>query len=94
MLDVYHNVGGNALHNNLPLLRPPTGFVVHSLQQVLNDLDSSGGYNQLIEFVDRVDQMSTDYANPTIRKECGRLAEGLEMQLPYILLGQVEVINV
>lgn len=91
MLDRFHNAGDEALHNNVPLLAPPSVFTIHCLQQGINDLDSVGQYNQLIEFVDRVDQWSTKHANSAVRKECGRLAENMELQMPYILQGQVEL---
>jgi hypothetical protein len=94
ILNGYHYAGKpEGLHENVPLLRPPTMFVIHCLQQVINGLDSSGQYDQLIEFVDRVDQFSTEHANRGVRKECGRIAENLECQMPFILRGQVEVVN-
>lgn len=94
MLNEHHYAGRpSGLHENVPLLRPPTMFVIHCLQQVINDLDSCGQYNQLIEFVDRVDDMSLHHGNSGVRKECGRLAENLECQMPFILAGQVEVVQ-
>jgi len=90
MLDVFHNEGPDALHKHVGLLRPPDGFVLHALQGVLNDLDSMGQYNQLIEFTDRVDTLAHASGNLIIRKECGRISENLALQMPYILLGQVE----
>ena len=94
MVNEYHYSGKpQGLHENVPLLRPPTMFVIHCLQQVVNGLDSSGQYNQLIEFVDRVDDMSLHHGNSGVRKECGRLAENLECQMPFILRGQVEVVQ-
>jgi hypothetical protein len=94
MLDEFHNTTDKALHNNVGLLAPPQQmFVVNLLQGIINDLDSCGQYNQLIEYVDRVDGLSTTSNNAVIRKECGRMAENLEMQMPYILQGQVELVH-
>lgn len=93
MLDRCHNVGSLALHNNVELLRPPTGFVLHVLQTVVNDLDSGGQYDRLIEYVDRIDDLAIHAGNAIIRKECGRMAENLEMQMPFILAGQVELVR-
>ncbi len=93
MLDIYHNTGDEALHNNVILLRPPPLFVINSLQSVINDLSPGNRYDQLIEFVDTVDYMSTHNASAPVRKECGRLAENMEQQMPYILRGQVELVR-
>lgn len=92
MLNEYHYVGKpNGLHENVPLLRPPTTFVIHCLQQAMNDMSSAGQYNQLIEFAEIVEDFSTGHANSGVRKECGRVSENLQLQLPYILQGQVEL---
>jgi hypothetical protein len=94
MLNDYHFPGPEeALHTNVELLRPPPTFVAHSLQEVIDNIDSGRHYDRLIEFVDRVDQLSTSSSNGIMRRECGRLAEGMELQMPYILIGQVEVIR-
>ena len=93
MLDIYHNTGDKALHPNVELLRPPTGFVLQCMQSVINNLEYGNQYDRLIEYVDRVDDMALHAGNLIIRKECGRMAENLEMQMPYILRGQVELIQ-
>ena len=91
MLNVYHYSGKpEGLHENVGLLRPPEGFVLHCMNRVIADLDSVGQYNQIIEFADRVEDLSLHSGSGEMRKECGRIAENLQLQLPYILRGQVE----
>ncbi len=93
MLNIYHYPGTpEGLHQNVPLLRPPKEFTVHCLNRVIRNLDSPGQYDQLVEFADRVDEMSISHANSDVRRECGRITENLQLQLPYILRGQVEVV--
>lgn len=86
-----HFVGNPyAVHEHVEPLHPPRGFVVTSLRQVIHSLDH-GGYDGLIEFTDKVEHMSLTHGNKEIRKDCGRIADNLQRQMPYILLGQVEV---
>jgi hypothetical protein len=95
MLNEFHHAGlPESLHTNTELLHPPELFVSFILQQTIESLDTTNPYDQLVEFAERVDYMSSKHRNTVVQKDCGRISEGLKKQLPYILRGQVEVIDV
>lgn len=90
MLNKYHYEAPDGLHKHVERLHPPALFVAHILKQTIQNLDH-GGYDGLIEFTEKVEDMSLRHGNSEVRKDCGRITDNLQRQMPFILLGQVEI---
>ena len=90
LLNEYHyDNSPNGLHRHVELLAPPPLFVIHCLQEAINKIRAER-YDRLIEFAENVEHMSLRHGNSVVRKDCGRISDNLQRQLPFILEGQVE----
>ena len=91
LLNEFHYAGSpNGLHRHVERLHPPAGFAVVCLKQVISNLEHRS-YDGLIEFAEKVEHMGLKHGNSEIRKDCRRISENLQQQLPFIIEGQVEV---
>ena len=91
ILNRYHYAGSpDGLHRHVERLHPPQLFVMTQLKEVIHNLEHTG-YDGLIEFAEHVEDMGLNHRNTVVRKDCARISENLQRQMPFILLGQVEI---
>ena len=106
MLKVWHNLGKNALHSCIPLCPKPNKELMCLLRQnryqqieadkvaVAQGLQPATPYDNFIDMNLYVHQIAETTENSGLQRVAWRVANNLEMQSEFILLGQIERVEV
>ena len=86
---IWHNLGSNALHNNVANLRIPSRELRHVIRGNIQESAGENVYDRYVDMVGAVANVADYSANPAMRKEAGRVSRNLREQSFYILNGQV-----
>jgi len=86
---VWHNLGANALHNNVANLRIPSRELQHVIRGNLQESVGENVYDRYLDMVQVVANVADYSLNGAMRKEAGRVSRNLREQSFYILNGQV-----
>lgn len=96
MFKIHHNLGKSALHPNAPHLPKPGKELAYMLRQrryeQMNDPDTTI-YDDLIDTNSYIHDLAQVSNNAGIQQQAGRIAKAFELQMPYILLGQVVTVD-
>lgn len=99
MFKEWHNQGKRCLHANAPHLPKPGRDLAYMLrafryeQMAEAEITPISPYDQMVELNDYIHDLAETSENRGIQKQATRIANALELQMPYILGGQVEVIR-
>lgn len=93
MLNIYHNLGKEALHSNVQLAPKPEKDLMYDIRQNLYQNADMGVYDRFLGVLDYLYQVAETYEGHR-GWHAGRIAENLTQQAPYILQGQVTIIGV
>jgi hypothetical protein len=59
----------------------------------MNDLDTQNPYDRFIAVTDHIVDIAETTGNTSHREQCERIADNLTRQAPFILEGQVQIIQ-
>jgi hypothetical protein len=93
LLNEYHNIGEEALHNNVPLAPMPDSHLRHLINQYTSQDFEPNIYDRFIGIAGFITNLAETATNPQIGRQCERIATNLQRQAPFILLGQVELVE-
>jgi hypothetical protein len=94
MLNEFHNEGSEALHNNVPLPPMPDSRLRHLINQYTSQDFEPNIYDRFINIAGFITDLAETATNPQIGRQCERIANNLAQQTPFILLGQVELVEI
>jgi len=94
VLRVCHNEGKEALHNNVGFPPMPSVMLRHRINQYTDQLHEPNVYDRFIGIAEFVGDLAVTTGNTDIRKQCERLSANFAQQMPFILLGQIERVEV
>ena len=92
MYKIHHNQGPNCLHAKVPHLPKPSSELGYLLRlrrydQMANPDTSI--YDDLVDTSDYIHEIAETSGNAGMQQQAARIAKVFELQLPYIVLGQV-----
>lgn len=90
---IWHNVGATALHNNVPLAKVPDVRLARVITKTLLGNTEDNVYDRFIEVADVVKDIAEHSSDVAFSKDAKRLSRSFDMQMPYILSGQVRSIE-
>lgn len=96
MYKIHHNLGKNALHFNAPHLPKPgkdLAYLLRLRRYEQMDNPETTIYDDLVDTNTYIHDLADESENTKIRQQAGRIAKAFELQMPYILLGQVITID-
>ena len=88
-----HNQGKDTLHRNAPHLPKPGEDLAAILRDFRHEqLEKVGEnpYDQIVDLSQYIHDLAETVENTGIQRECVRISRAFEQQMPWILLGQVE----
>ena len=91
LLNTYHNMGSLALHTNMELCPKPTKEMMHRIRMEHYRHQESNPYDRFIAVNEYVHHIAETEMDTHDRWLAGRIANNLERQAPFILLGMVTI---
>jgi hypothetical protein len=93
MVKTFHNLGKTALHSNVPHPPRPTREIQSVIRYRLYATASPNPYDRFLAVTDAVHHLAEVTEDDHTSWLAGRIAVNLELQAPYILEGQVKIIE-
>lgn len=90
---IWHNVGKTAIHPNVPLAKVPDVRLARVITKTLLGNTEDNVYDRFIEVADVVKDIAEHSSDVAFSKDAKRLSRNFDMQMPYILSGQVRTID-
>ena len=90
---VWHNVGKTAIHANVPLARVPDMRLARVITHTLQENREDNVYDRFIDVADVVKNLAEHSTDVALGRDARRLSRNFDMQMPYILSGQVRTID-
>lgn len=96
MFKRFHNQGKDTLHANAPHLPKPGKELAYMLrefryEQMMAELESPvSQYDQVVDLSQYIHDLAETSENVGVQKQAARISRAFEQQMPYILLGQVQ----
>ncbi len=94
ILRIYHNQGKEALHSNVGLSPMPSVMLQHRINQFTEELHEPNVYDRFISIAGFIGDLAVTTGNSNIREQCERISNNFALQAPFILLGQIERVEV
>jgi len=96
-----HNQGKDTLHWNAPHLPKPSRDLAYTLRvfryEQMREARAAdtppSQYDQLIDLSQYIHDLAETAEDSGVQKECARISRAFELQMPWILLGQVEKVE-
>lgn len=93
MFRIWHNLGKTALHPNVPLARVPGMRLAREITHTLVNSIGENVYDRFIEVADVVKEIAETSEDVALSRDARRLSRNFDMQMPYILEGQVRTVD-
>jgi len=90
----FHNQGPESLHANVPHPIIPTKGIMYRVREHIYEHATDNPYDVLLGVNDLMHTIAETCAYTDTSKVAGRIATNLELQMPYILEGMVERVDV
>ena len=91
MVKTYHNMGKAALHTNVELPPRPDKELMHRIRVNRYENATANPYDRFIQMSEFVHEVAETSPHEHTAWLAGRIADNLERQAPFILLGMVTI---
>lgn len=81
------------LHANVDFPPLPSITLIHRMSEITGYMRESNPYERFIQIADHFDSLARNCPNTDHRRQCERIADNLAQQAPFVLLGQVQIIQ-
>jgi hypothetical protein len=90
---VWHNIGKTAIHANVPLARVPDIRLARVITHTLLENRGDNVYDRFIDVADVVKNLAEYSDDTALSRDARRLSRNFDLQMPYILSGQVRTVD-